>query len=483
MKLAVGTYLYGGKYQIEKVLGQGSFGITYLAKARFSTSGSLGDMDVVADVAIKEFFMSDINGRKKDGTTVEGSTGSVFTNYRHRFRKEAENLARLSHPNIVKVFDIFEENGTAYYVMEYLGDKSLDNYIKHKGRLTEEECIFLTKTIGGALSHMHKSRMLHLDLKPGNIMMHNGEPVLIDFGLSKQYDSSGQPETSTTIGLGTSGYAPLEQQNYNGNMTAGLPCGMDVYALGATMFKMLTGNTPPDAYSILNDGFPNNDFKELSISEGLVSVVRKAMAPRKSNRFRSVDEFVARLGRSVTVDVDPDHPTASESVAGEKKGNKNVKPGTAGAEGKSGAKGKADSIDLRSFWVVVHLALVGITLMTFLTEHVYRGRVEFPTGIYPNTFLQMVSQAIESNDNVGAAVGAVVAMVAGLLLLLMIVWDRKARTFITFCGAALILLASWLCAFSGSCRYDNMAWIIFLVLSLASSWCISECTPKKRNRK
>lgn len=115
MKLNTGTYLNKGKYRIERVLGQGSFGITYLTTAKFSTTGNLGKMDVVAKVAIKEFFMSDINGRMEDGSTVEGSSGSIFTNYKKRFRKEAENLAKLSHSNIVKVFDVFDENNTTYY--------------------------------------------------------------------------------------------------------------------------------------------------------------------------------------------------------------------------------------------------------------------------------------------------------------------------------------------------------------------------------
>lgn len=92
MELKPGTTLQGGKYRIEKKLGQGSFGITYLATAKFSASGNLGKMEVVAKVAIKEFFMSDINGRKEDGSTVEGSSGSIFANYKKRFRKEAENL-------------------------------------------------------------------------------------------------------------------------------------------------------------------------------------------------------------------------------------------------------------------------------------------------------------------------------------------------------------------------------------------------------
>lgn len=295
MELKNGTLLQGGKYRIEQTLGQGSFGITYLATAKFSTSGNLGKMNVLAKVAIKEFFMSDINGRKEDGGTVEGSTGSIFTNYKKRFRKEAENLAKLSHQNIVKVYDVFDENNTTYYVMEYLGETSLNKYIKDKKRLTEEECIELSLEIGNALQYMHGAMMLHLDLKPGNIMLYNGQPVLIDFGLSKQFNANGQPETSTTIGQGTPGYAPLEQQNYNGNQAVGLPYAMDVYALGGTMFKMITGQTPPDASSIFNDGFPKDELTSLNISPQLTDIIEKAMAPSKKARYTSITELLSAL--------------------------------------------------------------------------------------------------------------------------------------------------------------------------------------------
>lgn len=293
MELKNGTLLQGGKYRIEQTLGQGSFGITYLAMAKFSTNGNLGKMDVLAKVAIKEFFMSDINGRKEDGSTVEGSTGSIFTNYKKRFRKEAENLAKLSHHNIVKVFDVFDENNTTYYVMEYLGDTSLNKYIKDKKSLPEEECIELSLGIGDALQYMHNAMMLHLDLKPGNIMLYKGEPILIDFGLSKQFNANGQPETSTTIGQGTPGYAPLEQQNYNGNQVSGLPYAMDVYALGGTMFKMITGETPPDASSIFNDGFPKDELTSHKISPQLIDIIEKAMAPSKKERYNSITELLS----------------------------------------------------------------------------------------------------------------------------------------------------------------------------------------------
>lgn len=136
-----GATLQNGTYRIEKVLGQGSFGITYLAIAKFTTQGNLGKMEVEAKVAIKEFFMSEVNGRHEDGSSVEGSTGTVFSNYRKKFKKEAENLSKLEHPNIVKVFDVFDENNTTYYVMEFLEGQNLDDYIKATDSIGEKEAI------------------------------------------------------------------------------------------------------------------------------------------------------------------------------------------------------------------------------------------------------------------------------------------------------------------------------------------------------
>lgn len=294
MKLKQGTLLQKGKYTIEKVLGQGSFGITYLATAKFSIDGDLGKMDVVAKVAIKEFFMSDINSRNEDGPTVEGSAGNVFTNYRRKFRKEAENLAKLSHSNIVRVFDVFDENGTSYYVMEYLDGQNLDDYIKSQGRLKEDVAIKIIKEVGSALSYMHSKKMLHLDMKPKNIMhRQDSGNVLIDFGLSKQYTENGEPESSTSIGLDTPGYAPLEQAQYSQDGT--FPATLDVYALGATMFKMLTGRRPPEATMILNEGFPSVELSNIGISKETIAAIKKSMSPFKRDRYQNISEFVSSL--------------------------------------------------------------------------------------------------------------------------------------------------------------------------------------------
>ena len=282
--LVIGTQLKGHtySYRIEKVLGQGSFGITYLTTTHIKTKtiikGTLGDVetDVEQDVrvAIKEFFMEEANSRSYDGSTVEGTSGELTDKYRKKFRKEAENLSHLKHSNIVKVLEVFDANNTTYYAMQYIDGQNLDDYIKSKGYLEEKEAIRIIRRVCKALQYMHEQKMLHLDLKPKNIMLDvNKKPYLIDFGLSKQYTKNGKPESSTSVGLGTPGYAPIEQADYKQN--GSFPATLDIYALGATMYKMVVGQAPPIASDVLAYGLNMPD----RISSDIQSFIMSSMKP------------------------------------------------------------------------------------------------------------------------------------------------------------------------------------------------------------
>lgn len=291
--LPKGTILHGKSfvYQIDNVLGQGSFGITYLASIKIN--GALGSIDANVKVTVKEFFMANFNGRQ--GCTVtSGSQDGMYGYYKHKFTQEAINLSKLHHPNIVNVLEAFEENNTVYYAMEYIDGGSLDKKIEQNQKLSEKQCMELTKQIGSAVSFMHDNMMLHLDLKPSNIMLkQNGDAVLIDFGLSKQYTENGEPETLTKVGGGTPGYAPLEQISYRDGK--GFPVTMDVYALGGTMYKMLTGVRPPEASDILEDGFPLQELTNRNVSEHTAVVIAKAMMPKRSERYQSVMDMINDL--------------------------------------------------------------------------------------------------------------------------------------------------------------------------------------------
>lgn len=281
--LSSGSFLQSGKYKIIKALGQGGFGITYLAE-----QVALG-----RKVAIKEFFMKDYCDRN-DGTShvsvpTENSRDLV-NSYKQKFVKEAQMIASLRNSHIVSIHDIFEENGTAYYVMEYLNNGSLIDIIKQRGPLPEADAIQYIIQVGDALSYIHDRNILHLDVKPANILLNDdGNVVLIDFGISKRYDESGGQTSTTPVGI-SKGYAPIEQYQ-QGSVNKFSPA-TDVYSLGATLFFLLSGKTPPEAAEVYEDGLPDLG---LSVSSSTKDAISMAMKPNRKERLQSIQAFVNLL--------------------------------------------------------------------------------------------------------------------------------------------------------------------------------------------
>lgn len=294
-QLQPGTVIHGthNDYRIERVLGQGSFGITYVANVRLK--GRLGAIESTAMVAIKEFFLRDVSSR--NGLRVFSvSDSTLCSDYRRDFMREAQNLSRLDNDHIVKVLETIEENDTVYYVMEYLSGGNLDQHILSHGKLSCREALDIAIQIGEALKCMHAQHMLHLDLKPLNVMRgEDGHIVLIDFGLSKCFGADGQPESSTRIGQGTTGYAPIEQHSFN--KADGFMPTLDIYALGATLFKMLTGSVPPEASVVLNEGLPVDELSSAGVPPAIIALVERAMQPLRRMRHQTVDEFIDETQR------------------------------------------------------------------------------------------------------------------------------------------------------------------------------------------
>ena len=283
MQLQSGTLLQGGKYKIETVLGQGGFGITYLAT----------QVALERKVAIKEFFMKEHCNRDVATSHVSvGSQGSqeLVARFRQKFVKEARMIAGLNHPHIIRIIDVFEENGTAYYVMEYMGNGSLAEYLKRNGAVRESEALHYIYQLADALKFIHQHQMNHLDIKPGNVLLdNNNNATLIDFGLSKRYDGEGHQTSTTPIGI-SAGYAPMEQYKQGGVST--FSPATDIYSLGATLYKLLTNETPPDASDVNDDGLPP---LPPSISQSTADTIEKAMQPRRRDRPQSIDEFLSLL--------------------------------------------------------------------------------------------------------------------------------------------------------------------------------------------
>ena len=294
-QLQPGTVIHGthNDYRIERVLGQGSFGITYVANVRLK--GRLGAIESTAMVAIKEFFLRDVSSR--NGLRVFSvSDSTLCSDYRRDFLREAQNLSRLDNDHIVKVLETIEENDTVYYVMEYLSGGNLDQHILSHGKLSCREALDIAIQIGEALKCMHAQHMLHLDLKPLNVMRgEDGHIVLIDFGLSKCFGADGQPESSTRIGQGTTGYAPIEQHSFK--KADGFMPTLDIYALGATLFKMLTGCVPPEASVVLNEGLPVDELSSAGVPPAVIALVERAMQPLRRMRHQTVGEFVDEAQR------------------------------------------------------------------------------------------------------------------------------------------------------------------------------------------
>ena len=279
MHLPNNTLLQGGKYKIVRFISSGGFGCTYEAE----------HILLKKRVAIKEFFVKDFCNR--DETTSQISVGitsktALVNKLKSKFIAEAQSLCSLEHPNIVHVFDVFEENGTAYYVMDYIDGLSLNDMVKKDGPMSEQKAVGYIMQVADALKYVHSQNRLHLDIKPGNIMVdENDKAVLIDFGASKQYDEEGGENTSTLLGK-TPGYAPLEQM---GNDVVKFLPSTDIYALGATLYKLLTGNTPPSA-SLLASG-ETLDAMPSFISEGTRNAIIQSMQTNKMKRPQSIGEF------------------------------------------------------------------------------------------------------------------------------------------------------------------------------------------------
>ena len=279
--------LQGGKYRIERVLGQGGFGNTYIG---YNT-------EFEETVAIKEFFMKGVTER--DETTCAVSVSNAdnvgqFEEQREKFKKEARRLRKLKNEHIVKVHDLFEENGTAYYVMDFIDGESLAERMKRTGQsLGEAEVSNILKQVLEALKEVHQNEIWHLDLKPGNIMLDKrGNAYLIDFGASKQIRANGSVTTSTALCY-TPGYAPNEQI---GQMYDRFGPWTDIYALGATIYNLLTNKKPPMGIDIEEDEEGAFEFST-NISEDMRKLVVWMMQPKRKARPQCVDEVFKQLGK------------------------------------------------------------------------------------------------------------------------------------------------------------------------------------------
>lgn len=281
--LSPGACLASGEYRIKQPLGQGGFGITYQGI----------DTRLNRAVAVKEFFPE---GCWREGSTVVSAGRwnlDTYSNAKQKFLLEGQTLGQFHHPGIVQVFYYFEENNTAYMVMEYLQGRTLAEFLKQrKGKLSEAKALEYITKVGDALEILHQAQFLHRDIKPDNIMLaDDGRVVLIDFGAARDFNTSSTARYTTML---TPGYAPLEQ--YGRALKYG--AFTDIYALGSTLYHLLTGEAPISAIERAA-GVELKTVKEIAphVSLGVSKAIAKAMSMDVTQRIQSVREFFALLSK------------------------------------------------------------------------------------------------------------------------------------------------------------------------------------------
>ena len=286
-------------YCIERALGQGGFGITYLAR----------DNNLHQPVALKEFFPTEFVTRAEDFSVQLKSDGAAvdFQKWLERFLNEARTLARFDHPSIVRCHSVFESHNTAYMVMRYEEGESLSVILDREGSLTEEKLLEMVLPILDGLRRVHGLGFVHRDCQPANIYVRaDGSPVLLDFGAARE--AANFARTATI--LVSPGYAPFEQY-YSSNAEQG-PW-TDIYSLGATLYRAVTGVAPIDAIERSRDVLastrdvlvPATVASAARYSDSFLAAIDHALAFRKDDRPQSVTEWAAELRGDVPVVINP----------------------------------------------------------------------------------------------------------------------------------------------------------------------------------
>ncbi|MDB5046874.1 MAG: protein kinase, partial [Deinococcus sp.] len=275
--LPVGTTLMSGQYTLNRVLGQGGFGITYAGE----------DTRLGLKVAIKELFLDGSSRRGKTVVAPGNISSAEYQTTKKGFLDEAKVLASFNDPGIVKVMNYFEENSTAYLVMEFLEGSTLGGLIEKRGPMPPDVVFEVARSVAKTLEVIHQRGLLHRDIKPDNIFFNQtGRIVLIDFGSVRAFVTG---KTLSHTRLVTPGYAPLEQYGNSGRFGPYT----DIYALGATLLHALTGQMPPPATDLML-GTPLPPMPDSTLP-GLRKAITQAMALRVEDRPQSAQALLAIL--------------------------------------------------------------------------------------------------------------------------------------------------------------------------------------------
>ena len=276
MALSKGRTLHG-RYLIEQLLGQGGMGAVYYAQ----------DNRLDVPVAVKEL------------TPQPGLDKQTLAELRTQFEQEAQILARLDHPHLVRVSDFFSQGGSEYLVMSYIEGESLSARIERDGALEESQVLVWAAQLLDALSYCHSRGIIHRDVKPQNVIIRpDGRVALVDFGLVKLWDPN-DPHTKIAMrGMGTPEYAPPEQ--YDAQMGHTDPRS-DLYSLGATLYHALTGQSPPTATLRIADPEQYTQITSIAphVQPHTQAAILKAMELARSQRWGNATQMAEALGVSI----------------------------------------------------------------------------------------------------------------------------------------------------------------------------------------
>ncbi len=300
-QLAPGTVLCD-RYYIGSALGEGGFGITYIGR----------DLKLDMKVAIKEYFPSGFVNRSNTvsptvSCSVQGDRKEYFEQGRDRFLREARTLARFSGTDgIVDVRDFFEENNTAYIVMEFLDGETLKENLIKNGVMAADDVISMLMPVFKALKKIHEKDLIHRDISPDNIMLVEDKIKLLDFGSARNVTAAANKSLSVLL---KPGYAPEEQYRSKGVQGPWT----DIYALCATIYKCITGRTPDDSTDrLFEDSLKMPSEYGIAIDRETEAVIMKGLAVRAADRYQNIDELLSALENRKTI------PLAAEVVATEK---------------------------------------------------------------------------------------------------------------------------------------------------------------------
>lgn len=317
-QLAVGTTLCNGKYVIERVIGEGGFGITYFARHTLLNHAFV----------IKEFFVSGRCVRDTHHHTIslQDISPETFAKYRQRFVDEAKTLINLDHPGVVKVVDIFEENNTSYIVMPFVEGETLQHIVDTRGKLPYDVVVNYIAQLSEAIAYIHERHILHRDIKPDNLMITpENKVVLIDFGSAREFVND---EVQRHTAILTQGYAPPEQYastSRKGNYT-------DIYAMGAVFYFAVTGQKPIDSASRSIEKLPEPIELVPNLPKEANRTIMKAMQLKPEDRHQTVQEFMVDLvGEEAATGKKP--VTPASKPAPKAKSKKKILPIILGAVG------------------------------------------------------------------------------------------------------------------------------------------------------